>query len=405
MTRMKIALVNVFFPPQSIGGATRVVSDNLDVMLETHAEELDLVAFTTNAAHVKAHSLDAYSYRGIRVYRAGALWRPNMDWSPRDPAMARLFADFLDFERPDLVHFHCVQRLTGSIVDVTRRRGTPYVVTAHDAWWISDFQFLVDPAGRVYPRGHADGNEPTHLPEGINPEQSIERRSWLRNLLNGAAAVLPVSRSFAEIYRAHGIKRVTAVPNGVSATAPRKVPRVPREDGRVVIGHVGGMSAHKGYDLLREVVQTANFRNLSILIADHSREHGHRRLAEWGTTPVTYLGRYPQERIHELYAQIDVLAAPSIWPESFGLVTREAALAGRWVVASDIGAIGEHVRHGVDGFRVRAGDRDSLRQTLSEIDADPERFLTSPPASDHIPHTADQVAQLLDIYRSARKST
>ena len=39
------------------------------------------------------------------------------------------------------------------------------------------------------------------------------------------------------------------------------------------------------------------------------------------------------------YAEQDVLIAPSIWPESFGLVTREALSAGLWVIASDAGAL------------------------------------------------------------------
>lgn len=400
MTRMKVVLVNVFFPPQSIGGATRVVSENLNVFREKHADELDLVGFTSNAAQVKAHSLDAYAYRGIRVYRAGALWRPNMDWSPRDSAMGRLFDEFLDFERPDLVHFHCVQRLTGSIVDAARRRDIPYIVTAHDAWWISDFQFLVDPSGRVYPRGHVDGSEPVTFPDGINREQSTERRTWLRNLLNCASAVLPVSHSFADLYRAHGIKRVTAVPNGVPNLVSTKLAREPREEGRVVIGHIGGMSVHKGYELFREAVQSGDFRNLSILVADHAREHGYRRVAQWGATPVVFVGRYPQSQIHDLYAQIDVLAAPSIWPESFGLVTREAALAGRWVIASDIGAIGEDIEDGVTGFRVRAGDVNSLREVLGEINRDPDRFHQPPPVQKSVTGVDAQVSAILEQYRA-----
>ena len=69
----------------------------------------------------------------------------------------------------------------------------------------------------------------------------------------------------------------------------------------------------------------------------------------WGTVPVTFIGKTPQEEIDQLYARMDVLVAPSIWPESYGLVTREAAAAGVWVVASDIGAIGEDVIDGKTG--------------------------------------------------------
>jgi glycosyltransferase involved in cell wall biosynthesis len=45
----------------------------------------------------------------------------------------------------------------------------------------------------------------------------------------------------------------------------------------------------------------------------------------------------------KFYSEQDVLLAPSIWPESFGLVTREALSAGLWVIASDTGALAEPI--------------------------------------------------------------
>ena len=47
------------------------------------------------------------------------------------------------------------------------------------------------------------------------------------------------------------------------------------------------------------------------------------------------------DEMSQFYASHDVLVAPSIWPESFGLVTREALSAGLWVIASNSGALAE----------------------------------------------------------------
>ena len=44
------------------------------------------------------------------------------------------------------------------------------------------------------------------------------------------------------------------------------------------------------------------------------------------------------------YQSQDVLVAPSIWPESLGLVTREALSAGLWVIASDSGALADPLK-------------------------------------------------------------
>ena len=107
----------------------------------------------------------------------------------------------------------------------------------------------------------------------------------------------------------------------------------------------------------------------------------------------------PQEQVCDLYAEMDVLLAPSLWPESFGLVTREARAAGLWVVASDLGAIGEDITEGVDGFRVDVGSPDALRAVFEQIDADPTRFRTSPPREAQPPRTAaDQGEDLIALY-------
>jgi hypothetical protein len=43
------------------------------------------------------------------------------------------------------------------------------------------------------------------------------------------------------------------------------------------------------------------------------------------------------------YSEQDVLFAPSIWLESYGLVSREALSAGLWVVAAQTGAMADPI--------------------------------------------------------------
>lgn len=396
--RKKIAIVNVFFPPQAIGGATRVVADNVDVLQARYADRYELVAYTSDADGDPAHHMHTYAWNGLRVYRAGVVQRANMDWHPFDPEQGELFGRFLDFERPDLVHFHCVQRLSASLLEAALARNVPYLVTVHDAWWISDHQFLVDQDGVVYPEGHPDPYAPLTVPSGITLDESLERRAQLKALLGQARQVLAVSETFASLYRRNGIANAVATPNGIH---PRAWPaRQPSPNGRVRIGHIGGMSPHKGYELLRDAVTKGGFRNLEILVVDHGKAHGYHRNAQWGSTPVTCVGKVPQDRVGELFAQMDVLAAPSTWPESFGLVTREAAAAGVWVLTSDIGAIGEDVEDGVNGWRVKAGSLDSLATALRGIDSSPSRYLASPPSVRQARTVEQQVEQLTGYYNS-----
>ncbi|PPD51246.1 MAG: glycosyl transferase, partial [Methylobacter sp.] len=347
--RKKVALVNVFFPPQSIGGATRVIADNFELLQRDYHNQFDLSVFTSDADVKAPYQMTVYNYEGARVYRSSILWREHMDWHPSDDKMGELFAEYLEAERPELVHFHCIQRLTASVVEATRKAEIPYIVTVHDAWWISDYQFLVDANHVVYPEGHPDPYEPCTPPGNISQLESVERILFLKDLLRGADAVLTVSKRFAEIYRKNEIPTVRVNKNGISETLPWQA-KDTRHTDKVVCGHVGGMAEHKGYFLLKAAVEAVQPEHLEMLIVDHSQDEGYRLQTHWGRVPVTFIGRMAQPRVPELYRQIDVLFAPSTWPESYGLVTREAAACGCWVVASNMGGIGEDVIEGKSGF-------------------------------------------------------
>lgn len=339
--KKKIALVSVFFAPQAIGGATRVLMDNVDILIDDYSSEYDLVAFTTNHDPQKPHSVHTYLYNGIRVYRAGAIHRVNMDWHPKDEAMKSLFKDFLLFEKPDLIHFHCVQRLSASVVEAALEMSIPYIVTIHDAWWISDHQFLMDQEGNIYPNGHIDPFDPITLPNGISLSDSVRRRTYLKSLLNRAHQVQVVSESFASIYRDNGVSNLTVNRNGIK---PRSwLPKQTSAGRKICVAHVGGMSNHKGYHLFKQALSNYPFRNIEALVVDHAAEEDCDQPEQWGTVTAHFIKKVPQRDIESLFAKIDVLVAPSIWPESFGLVTREATSAGVWVITSNMGGIGEDI--------------------------------------------------------------
>jgi glycosyltransferase involved in cell wall biosynthesis len=394
--RKKIALVNVFFPPQAIGGATRVVADNVELLNAQYGDEFEVVVFTSDCSQQQPHTVQLYSHAGGRVYRAGVVWREHMDWHAQDPDMGELFGQFLDHEQPDLVHFHSVQRLTASILEATLERGIPYIVTVHDAWWISDFQFLVDGDDTVYPEGHPDPFATLKPPSGISLEASLERRSLLKGLLNQAEHVLVVSEAFARIYEKNGIQHVRVNKNGIQPRA--WLPREPSATGRLRLAHIGGMSAHKGYHLFKQALGSQAFKNLEALVVDLGAPAGHESHEQWGTVPVTFIGKTRQEDIESLYARMDVLVAPSIWPESYGLVTREAAAAGVWVMASNIGGIGEDIVEGVNGNRIDPTLPELLGQ-LVKLENDKGSAVRSLECVTGR-SVSEQVAELVEFYRA-----
>jgi len=85
------------------------------------------------------------------------------------------------------------------------------------------------------------------------------------------------------------------------------------------------------------------------------------------------LGRASESVKHAMLREADILCAPSLFGESFGMVLTEALAAGIPVVASDIPGYRDVVRQGVDGLLVPPGDPDVLSRALAELLADPAR--------------------------------
>jgi phosphatidylinositol alpha-mannosyltransferase len=69
----------------------------------------------------------------------------------------------------------------------------------------------------------------------------------------------------------------------------------------------------------------------------------------------------------------DVLCAPSIGGESFGMVLTEAFAAGTPVIASDIAGYRDVVRDGADGVLVPRGDAQALAEALRDLYEEPAR--------------------------------
>ncbi len=89
---------------------------------------------------------------------------------------------------------------------------------------------------------------------------------------------------------------------------------------------------------------------------------------------VTWLGRQPLARVHELMSEARFVVFPSEWFETFGRVAMEAFAVGTPVIAADIGAISELVDHGRTGLQFEPGNVVSLVQQVQWALAHPDEW-------------------------------
>jgi phosphatidylinositol alpha-mannosyltransferase len=93
---------------------------------------------------------------------------------------------------------------------------------------------------------------------------------------------------------------------------------------------------------------------------------------------VTFHGMLGQSALVPRLFGFEYLLAPQAMEEGFGIGVQEAKRAGQIVVVSDVGAFGELVRHGEDGFLVSephtsAACHDRMAQIILQLSFDPER--------------------------------
>ena len=249
-----IVVVNVLYPPLAMGGAT-VITENIVNSLHTeYAGQFRVSVFTCDINNIYAYQLKEYEHLGVNITAVSVPVGPDVDSRPYDEYIESIFGQYLDYQKPDLIHFHSIQRLTASMLAAATSRKVPFAVTVHDAWWLSDHQFLVDANG--IPVDPLQSNVIVAARTSDHIQQTLKRSTRLKHLLNKANRVLAVSSYQKEFYKQNGIKHVVVNANGVDAQGLNDVATAhSKTDSQVVLGYSGSICHHKGYYFLKDIIE------------------------------------------------------------------------------------------------------------------------------------------------------
>jgi phosphatidylinositol alpha-mannosyltransferase len=152
----------------------------------------------------------------------------------------------------------------------------------------------------------------------------------------------------------------------------------------------------RAFEALREQVPAT-----LTLVGASAEEVAHMMLDDRG---VSALGKVSEERKLAELGRADVVCAPSLHGESFGMVLTEAFAAGAPVIASDIPGYRDVLRDGLDGTLVPPGDALALAEALRRLALDqPLRARMAASARERAerfswPHVA---AEVVDCYERA----
>ncbi|MBK8100468.1 MAG: glycosyltransferase [Planctomycetes bacterium] len=364
--------------PESLGGVeVHVHAITRDLATAGH----DLHVFARSSAPGQPQGTFTTERGRPSVTRVAYRWEAlaSFDDIQRCPPMAAALGRFLDEraaagERFDIAHIHHLTGMSTDAVGELRQRGIPIVFTMHDYWTFCPRGQLFHPDGTFCGQVEVGrcGNCLHRTWPGLVADDEAGRAAATATHARARALFAQVDQLCVPSLRALpplqalgvDLAGVIVVEYGIDTAAFAAVPEVVADPRRPLrIGCFGTLIPNKGIHVLVEAALKLPPGLVEI------RLHGN-TVSYHGDTSyltrtfaslraggeVTYFGPYRPEAMPALLAEIDVIAAPALWAETYGIGVREGLRAGRAALCSRIGGLQDAVTDGVEGRVLPPGD-------------------------------------------------
>ena len=169
---------------------------------------------------------------------------------------------------------------------------------------------------------------------------------------------------------------------------------------------VGRLSDEKGVDTVIDAWNKYQIQ-IPLQIIGEGPESESLRIRAQGNRSIEFMGAVPNRDVLTALGRAQFLVMPSRWYETFGRTIAEAFSRGTPVVGSDLGAMAELIKDGVNGYLFAPSDPDHLgrqvRRFLS-LSASDRTAMSQAARETYTRRFTAQTSykQLLGIYESAK---
>jgi len=322
------------FPP-IIGGVETHLTIILPQLVK-FGHRVSLLTGTTEGAKTR------YKYEGVDIYRIPIMdlnWLYKRGLEGIKDEVYSVFTSFLNKSKADVIHVHNMHYFSKvhaeAIQDLTKKRGIPLILTAHNVW--DDLIFL----------------ELTHK---IDWTHIIAVSHFIKKEIMGIGVD---DRKITVIH--HGIDQKKFNPKINTTKILKKYPQLKNKK---VIFHPARIGLAKGCDISIKAINLVKQKYPDVILV----LAGSKNIIDWGATQQkdiaylvslikhfkleksTLIDVYSLEEMKELYAVSDVCVYPSSSFEPFGLTMLESMATAKPIIITNTGGMPEVVKDGINGF-------------------------------------------------------
>jgi len=289
------------------------------------------------------------------------------------------FKRFLEKHRPDVIHFHHTMRIGVEALHIARQTlpDVKIVYTLHE------YIFICHRDGQMV-RKHTNElcteASPARCNQcfpDISPAEFKIRESFIKAHLEHVDHFISPSHFLADRFIAWGLpkEKISVLENGRHVAPPAPFRKITKGGRRNVVGYFGQINPFKGATLALGAVEhlvQQGFTDFRLEIfgnVEHQSDafkEDFFAFLQRHNAHVGFHGKYTNDAIPALMAQVDWVIVPSTWWENSPLVIQEAFMHKRPIITANIGGMAEKVENGVTGLHFTARNEIDLARTIRQ---------------------------------------
>ena len=393
---MRILHVIHGFPPYYMAGS-EVYAYNITRELAKNGHNVYVFSRIENP-FLPPYSLQRDTLDGVSILRVNKRRDYFFEQKYMDREIDKIFSNFVDEVKPDIVHIQHLSHLSVNIVNIAKEKfSLPIVFTVHDFWMFCIRGQLITPEYKLCSGPSIDKCVKCLSYLKVSREEIARYQEQMRRVVNNIDYFLIPSKFLYNFYVRMGVKKEKLLysPYGFDKNRIRFRKKKYSTNSRVTFGFTGRVIPVKGIHLLIDAFKQIKEKRGAILKIYGNSYAVQQYLGDLGED-IILMGGYHNADIDKVLDSIDVLVVPSIWYENSPLVIQEAFLKGIPVITSNIGGMAELVSDGEDGFLFEMGNVDALRQVM-------EKIIDNPSILNKFSVNRDKVRDITDDVNSIEK--